>query len=80
MVYQAGCKFLNGIDYVGGGLANFLGITSPKFVSESDIEAVYKNQTENEIKEESNSTWNHCNNNIPNTVITRYPENHTCNV
>ncbi|XP_061389973.1 uncharacterized protein LOC133325207 [Musca vetustissima] len=76
-VYQAGCKFLNGIDYVGGGLANFLGITSPKFMSESDIEAVYKEQAEKEVEEESNSTWNnHNNNNEPNTVITSYPRTH----
>ncbi|XP_073832189.1 protein FAM177A1-like [Musca autumnalis] len=76
-VYQAGCKFLNGIDYVGEGLANFLGITSPKFVSESDIDAVYEEHIRNKHDDESNSTWKqHNNNNEPNTVITRYPQTH----
>ncbi|XP_013106504.1 protein FAM177A1 [Stomoxys calcitrans] len=73
-VYQAGCKFLNGIDYVGGGLANFLGITTPKFVSESDIKAVYEGNRKIDEDNENVTAWNQNNNNTPNMVVTRCPQ------
>lgn len=73
--YQAGCKLLSGIDYVGEGLANFLGITTPKYISESEMNAVYQGHpvVEGGVAED-NSIWNQNNNNAPNEVITRYPQ------
>ncbi|TMW46147.1 hypothetical protein DOY81_008771 [Sarcophaga bullata] len=37
---EIGHRFICGIDYVGESLASFLGITSPKYLSASDIENI----------------------------------------
>lgn len=68
--YYTSIKVLNAIDYVGEGLASFLGITSPKYVSESDIDAVFQEQ---ECREEENATWKQGNNNTIDAVITSSP-------
>lgn len=39
---EIGHRFISGIDYLGENLASFLGITSPKYLSASDIENVRK--------------------------------------
>ncbi|XP_037828865.1 protein FAM177B isoform X2 [Lucilia sericata] len=73
--YQMGSRFLNGIDYVGEGLASFFGITTPKYMSESDVENAEKGESEvnglDEVRPE-NGVWYHNNNiNTSNIVITR---------
>uniref|UniRef100_A0A1L8EB12 Uncharacterized protein n=1 Tax=Haematobia irritans TaxID=7368 RepID=A0A1L8EB12_HAEIR len=68
--YQAGCKFLYGIDYVGEGLASFLGITTPKYFSESDINNTFQDNMYEE--KDNNSNWAQSNN-TSNMVITSFP-------
>lgn len=73
-----GNRFLSGIDYVGEGLASFFGITTPKYMSESDIENCTKGESQmhdlDEAKQENGGVWYHNNNiNTSNIVITSYP-------
>ncbi|KNC25886.1 hypothetical protein FF38_14249 [Lucilia cuprina] len=74
--YQMSNPFLNGIDYVGEGLASFFGITTPKYMSESDVENATKGELEisgfDEVRPE-NGAWYHNNNTNTNIVITKYP-------
>lgn len=50
-----GSRLITGIDYIGEGLASFLGITTPKFVSKSYAESVYKNDVRRGGEEEDQS-------------------------
>ncbi|XP_023301668.2 protein FAM177B [Lucilia cuprina] len=74
--YQMSNRFINGIDYVGEGLASFFGITTPKYMSESDVENATKGELEisgfDEVRPE-NGAWYHNNNTNTNIVITKYP-------
>ncbi|KAM7350631.1 uncharacterized protein ACRADG_009170 isoform 1-T1 [Cochliomyia hominivorax] len=79
--YQIGCHFINGIDYVGEGLASFFGITTPKYISESDIENAIKGNCctydLDTISHQSNvGNWQNNNNkNISNVIKTTCPQN-----
>lgn len=54
---QAGSKILQACDYVGEGLANFLGITSPKYQFEIDEYYRTKAQQEEEMKKENEQSF-----------------------
>ncbi|EDW82458.1 uncharacterized protein Dwil_GK25121 [Drosophila willistoni] len=61
---KVGNKFLAGLDYVGGGLASFLGITNSKYASE--LEYYKRSQHEHagqQDEEELDNNWQTRNNN-----------------
>jgi len=68
-----GNRFLAGIDYVGGGLASLLGITSSKYASEMEN---YQRAKEN--GDEDLDNWQpQANNNNNNTTSTTITSNET---
>ncbi|KAL7743733.1 hypothetical protein ACLKA6_016794 [Drosophila palustris] len=64
---KVGNNILAGIDYVGGGLASFLGITNSKYASELKYHKRAKEQAEAETEDLDN--WQSHNNNRNETVI-----------
>lgn len=76
-----GNNILAGIDYVGGGLASFLGITDSKYVSELKYQRRAKEQAEAETDEDldnwqtssSSRNNNNNNNNTRDTVVVCEP-------
>ncbi|ALC48373.1 CG8300 [Drosophila busckii] len=80
---KVGNNILAGIDYVGGGLASFLGITDSKYASELKYHKRAKEQAEAEDAADTDlDNWQvHSNNNRNNndTVVVCAPARHTEN-
>lgn len=72
-----GNNILAGIDYVGGGLASFLGITNSKYASELNYHKRAKAQAEAEADEDldnwQTSSSNYNNNNGRDTIVVCAP-------
>ncbi|KAH8276633.1 hypothetical protein KR044_000620 [Drosophila immigrans] len=78
---RMGNHLLAGIDYVGGGLASFLGITNSKYASELKYHKRAKEQAEAEADEDLDNNWqtrrnnngNGNNNNEATTIVVCAP-------
>ncbi|XP_034487109.1 uncharacterized protein LOC117791453 [Drosophila innubila] len=69
---KVGNNILAGIDYVGGGLASFLGITNSKYASELKYHKRAKEQAEAEAEaatDEDLDNWQPHNNNRNDTIV-----------
>lgn len=62
-MWSLGARVVTGVDYLGEGLASFLGITTPKYVSKSYAESVYNTSTIDEQKSDDSLeevNWSTC--------------------
>jgi hypothetical protein len=80
---NGGSKVLNVVDYVGEGLAEFLGITTPKYILEIEEHKQRKIQMELRAKEDLENDWslttNTENNDNSSNIVTTAPTSNNSN-